>query len=123
MVTISVLLMVFFTFAASIKLFGWQEMIFQTQLKFFVKYGLNRAAMLAVGVIELLASLALATALLTGQSIWQSVGAMAILLTSLGAIYFHLRFDGFKDAIPAIVTMSLSMALLVLNRAVIIALI
>lgn len=38
------------------------------------------------------------------------------MLYSMGAIFFHLRFDTLKDAIPAIVTLSLSGDLLFGNE-------
>ena len=56
---IRVLLTVFFVFASSIKLFGWQKTIFETQLAFFRKYGLNRTVMALVGIVELSAAIAL----------------------------------------------------------------
>jgi len=36
------LLSAFFLFASSIKILGWQQFIFKTQLAMFIKYGLNR---------------------------------------------------------------------------------
>ncbi|MEH6453807.1 MAG: DoxX family protein [Psychromonas sp.] len=35
-------------------------------------------------------------------------GALVIAATSVGAIFFHLRFDTWKDAIPAMMTLVLS---------------
>lgn len=61
-----------------------------------------------VGLIELSASLLL---MFDPTLVY---GALAIALTSLGAIYFHLRFDTVKDAIPAMVTLSLSTVLFIL---------
>ncbi|MEH6584004.1 MAG: DoxX family protein [Halioglobus sp.] len=54
-VVISGLLTAFFVFASSIKILGWQKMIFETQLKFFKKYGFNRMIMAMVGFVEMLA--------------------------------------------------------------------
>ena len=112
---ISVLLMVFFMFAGSIKLLGWQKFIFETQLSFFKKYGLNRAAMFAVGIIELTAALLLLAALYWGDLQWQFIGAALIAVTSVGALGFHYRFDKWSDAVPATVTLLLALALLMLN--------
>ncbi|USD43251.1 DoxX family protein [Vibrio sp. SCSIO 43135] len=108
------LLVLFFTFASSIKIFGWQKLIFDTQLQFFVKYGLNRSIMRLVGMVEMTASILLATAFTPIDSTYLvPVGAALIALTSIGAIFFHLRFDTFKDAIPAIVTLLLSSYVLI----------
>lgn len=97
------LLSAFFLFASSIKIFGWQKMIFETQLAFFRKYGLNRAVMAFVGVVELFGALALWLPGKAGQ-----VGLLALLGTSAGAIFFHLRYDTWKDGVPAMVTLALS---------------
>ena len=113
--TISVLLVVFFMFAGSIKLTGWQKFIFETQLNFFKKYGLNRAAMFAVGIIEFTAALLLLAALYWGDLQWQSIGAALIAVTSIGALGFHYRFDKCSDAVPAAVTLLLALSLLTLN--------
>lgn len=108
------LLVLFFTFASSIKIFGWQKLIFDTQLQFFVKYGLNRNIMRLVGMVEMTASILLATSFTPIDSTYLvPVGAALIALTSIGAIFFHIRFDTFKDAIPAIVTLLLSSYVLI----------
>ncbi|WP_047049540.1 DoxX family protein [Vibrio mexicanus] len=102
---LTVILILFFTFASSIKLLGWQKYIFDTQLAFFEKYGLNRRMMGLVGVIELSASLLLILALSGSNfNLAKEMGASLILVTSIGAIFFHLRFDTWRDAVPAIVT-------------------
>lgn len=112
MVAITILLILFFLFASSIKITGWQKMIFDTQLKFFSKYGLNRSHMLAVGLIECTASVFLIASFALNQATMLALGSTGIMLTSLGAIYFHLRFDTIKDAIPAIITLIFSASLL-----------
>lgn len=112
MVVITILLILFFLFASSIKITGWQKMIFETQLEFFGKYGLNRNHMLAVGFIECTASVLLIASFALNQAAMLAMGSLGIMLTSLGAIYFHLRFDTIKDAIPAIITLILSATLL-----------
>jgi hypothetical protein len=101
--TISVLLTAFFLFASTVKIFGWPKAIFDKQLEFFIKYGLNRALMMAIGFVELFGVIGL---WLPGQL--KVLGALAILCTSAGAISFHLRFDTWKDGIPAFVTLVLS---------------
>jgi len=115
MFVITILLLLFFLFASSIKILGWQKFIFETQLTFFKKYGLNRIHMFLVGLIELSASILLMISLLFKHDEIQVLGALGISLTSLGALYFHLRFDTVKDAIPAIVTLTLSTILLIFN--------
>jgi len=108
---ISAVLMVFFLFASSIKILGWQKKIFALQLQFFESYGLNRELMFAVGVIELLG----ASLIMLQHNLLGVVGAAAIAATSLGAIGFHLKFDSWKDAIPAMLTLTLSIFLLATN--------
>lgn len=102
------LLSAFFLFASSIKILGWQKFVFETQLAMFVKYGLNRQIMALVGVVELFGALA----------IWFQggllgfMGAAALLGTSLGAIGCHLIWDTWKDAVPAMITATLSACVL-----------
>lgn len=115
MFIITILLILFFLFASSIKILGWQKFIFETQLIFFKKYGLNRRHLFLVGIVELSASLLLATSLLVKYDVLQALGALGIAFTSIGAIYFHLRFDTFKDSIPAVITLIFSTTLLAFN--------
>jgi hypothetical protein len=117
MTIITILLTLFFIFAGSIKLLGWQTFIFETQLKFFIKYGLNRSHMFYIGVIELSAAISLASATILDFEILNVLGALGISFTSIGAIFFHLRFDTVKDAIPAIITLLLSTILIMSNHA------
>ena len=119
MITITILLTIFFTFASSIKILAWQKYIFETQLSFFKKYGLNRMHMFLIGIIELVAVITLVSSLILNYEILMGFGALSLAMTSLGAIYFHLKFDTFKDAIPAIVTLLLSTILIVSNQALI----
>ena len=79
MLFIQGLLIAFFLFASSVKMFGWVKVIFEPQLTFFRRYGLNRSIMFIVGIIE-----------------------------ATGAMFFHFRFDTVKDAIPSIITLILS---------------
>jgi len=102
--TIVGLLSAFFLFASSIKIFGWQKFIFETQRVMFVKYGLNRQIMALVGFVELFG----ATTIWFQGSWIGAIGALAILGTSVGAIGCHLIWDTWRDAIPAMVTAFLS---------------
>ncbi|MCW8833006.1 MAG: DoxX family protein [Colwellia sp.] len=117
MTIITILLTFFFIFASSIKILAWQKFIFETQLIFFKKYGLNRNHMFCIGLIELSAAITLVISMIFDFEVLNGIGALGIAFTSLGAIYFHLRFDTIKDAIPAIVTLLLSTVLIVSNQA------
>lgn len=98
------LLSVFFLFASSIKILGWQKFIFETQLAMFLKYGLNRQIMALVGFAELFGAVAI-----WFQGSWLgTVGALALLGTSIGAIGCHLIWDSWKDGVPAMITGALS---------------
>ena len=100
---ITCLITLFFVFASSIKILGWQKLIFETQLQFFIKYGLNRQVMALVGIVELFGAIAIWLPGFMGIA-----GALAIFATSAGAIFCHLRFDTWKDGIPAMITLILS---------------
>jgi len=116
MTIISLVLLAFFSFASSIKLTGWQKKIFQIQLGFFKNYGLSRTHMFLTGLIESASALCLLFSVLIDNSLLNALGAIGILFTSMGAIFFHLRFDTLKDALPAIVTLFLSVALVFSNQ-------
>lgn len=108
-IAITIFLSVFFLFASSIKILAWQKFIFDTQLKFFQKYGLNRSIMFLVGMVEFSGAVLLVLPLVTGLvPLWSTLGALLITGTSVGAIFFHFRFDTWKDALPAILTLVLS---------------
>lgn len=100
---ICVFLTAFFLFASSIKILGLPKEIFNKQLGFFHNYGLNRPLMALIGFVELFGAIAL---WLPGRL--SLLGALAIACTSAGAIFFHLRFDTWKDGIPATITLLLS---------------
>lgn len=94
------LLSAFFLFASSIKIFGWQAFIFETQLAMFIKYGLNRQIMALVGAAELFGAIAI-----WFQGSWiGTLGALALLGTSVGAIGCHLIWDTWKEGVPAMIT-------------------
>jgi hypothetical protein len=103
----SFMLTIFFLFASSIKILGWQKKIFNLQLEFFKKYGLNRQIMAAVGFVELFGALVIWLPGLPGIA-----GTLALAATSVGAIFFHIRFDTWKDAVPAMITLTLSAGVL-----------
>ncbi|MBO9453042.1 DoxX family protein [Tropicibacter sp. R16_0] len=94
------LLSAFFLFASSIKMFGWQKKVFEIQLDMFKSYGLNRQIMFLVGCAELFGAIAI-----WFQGSWVGpLGALALLGTSIGAIFCHLFFDTWKQGVPAMVT-------------------
>ncbi|OBT31061.1 DoxX family protein [Vibrio splendidus] len=103
---ISILMVMFFVLASSIKTLGWQKKVFEIQLGFFKSYGLNRMVMFLVGLVELTGA-ALLILTLSGVSSEQTqlMGGAILGATSIGALYFHLRFDTWKDGIPAMVTL------------------
>lgn len=101
------LLSAFFLFASSIKILGWQKLIFETQLAMFKKYGLNRQIMMLTGLAELFGAI---TIWLHGSWI-ATLGALTLLATSIGAIICHLIWDTWKEGVPAMVTATLSAGL------------
>ena len=114
-IIIIVLLSLFFLFASSIKILGWQKAIFELQLAMFIKYGLNRQIMALTGFIELFGALAIWL-----QGSWLGAfGALALLGTSTGAVFCHLYFDTWKEGVPAMITGTLSAFIVWTNRALI----
>ena len=112
MLIIQGVLIAFFLFASSIKILGWIKVIYEPQLAFFHKYGLNRSSMLAVGVVEATGAIGMLAGLISGELLLSALGAGLITLTSVGAMYFHFKFDTWKEAIPSILTFLLSLPLL-----------
>lgn len=103
---VSVLLVVFFLLASSIKTIAWQKKVFEIQLGFFKSYGLNRMIMFFVGLVELTGAALLILALCDiSPEQTQLMGGAILGATSIGAFYFHLRFDTWKDGIPAMITL------------------
>ncbi|MEZ8019611.1 DoxX family protein [Vibrio splendidus] len=103
---ISILMVMFFVLASSIKTLGWQKKVFEIQLGFFKSYGLNRMVMLLVGLVEFTGAALLILALYgVSSEHTQLMGGAILGATSIGALYFHLRFDTWKDGIPAMVTL------------------
>ncbi|MEZ8807048.1 DoxX family protein [Vibrio atlanticus] len=103
---VSVLLVVFFLLASSIKTIAWQKKVFEIQLGFFKSYGLNRMIMCLVGLVELTGAALLILALCDiSPEQTQLMGGAILGATSIGALYFHLRFDTWKDGIPAMITL------------------
>jgi hypothetical protein len=122
MTIITTVLFVFFLFASSIKVLGWQPFIFNTQLAFFKKYGLTRTHMYLVGLIEMAAAILLLASLILKLDLLTVLGALGIVFTSIGALYFHFRYDTFKDAVPALITVVLSGMILIKHYGLIVSL-
>jgi hypothetical protein len=119
LIIITTLLSLFFLFASSIKILGWQKAIFKPQLAMFIKYGLNRQVMALTGFAELIGAIAI-----WFQSSWIGpLGALTLLGTSVGAIFCHLVWDTWKDGVPAMITGMLSAYVAWVNRSSLLALI
>jgi hypothetical protein len=108
-----VLLTTFFVFASSIKVSGWQKTIFDTQLAMFKSYGMNRKIMFVVGLVEMFGAVVIWSKL----SVLVPIGALALVVISIGAIACHLLFDSWKDGIPAMITFTFAAILAWTNRA------
>ncbi|WP_028109626.1 DoxX family protein [Ferrimonas futtsuensis] len=103
MVLVKSILTLFFLLAGSVKLTGWLRPVFTVQLDYFRSYGLSRFIMALVGLAEMGGAAAL----------WLTpgLGALLLALVSLGALACHLRFDTWKEGVPAMVTLTLSLLL------------
>lgn len=103
-IVITGFLSLFFLFASSIKILGWHQTLFETQLDMFIRYGLNRQIMAATGFAELFGAI-----VIWFQGSWiGTLGALALLGTSVGAIGCHLIWDSWKAGVPAMITGALS---------------
>jgi hypothetical protein len=98
------ILSVFFICASAVEILGWQKLVFNTQLKIFKSYALDRKIIQGVGFVELFAAIAI----LFQNNAAGFIGAIVLVVSSIGAIYFHLKFDGVKLAIPSFITLILS---------------
>ncbi|WP_375753608.1 DoxX family protein [Vibrio sp. HN007] len=108
--TMTGLLSAFFLFASSIKILGWQKMIFETQMNYMHSYGFNRQILFVIGLMECFGAIAIwFYGTLVGL-----LGVLALLGPSLGAIFFHLRYDTPKEGAAAMVTATLSALVLYL---------
>ena len=110
------ILSVMFLFFSSIKIFGWHKEIFTIQMEFMKKYGISRLLYGLIGVIEFSSALII----IFQGSIFGLLGAMGIAFTSTGAIFFHARFDTFKDMVPALITLTLSLTIIFQNQQLIV---
>lgn len=104
-----VLLGLFFLVEGSLKIFGWNPQMMETQLEYLRGYGLGRDAYFVIGLIELLGAL----------SIWwhkrhwiAGFGAACMLIPSIGAIIMHNVHDSFQESIAAIIAATLSLIVL-----------
>jgi len=110
------ILSIMFLFFSSIKILGWHKTIFEIQMEFMKKYGISRLLYGLIGVIEFISSLMI----IFQGSILGLLGAIGIAFTSIGAIFFHARYDTFKDMIPALITLTLSSIIIIKNQQLII---
>tara|TARA_Y100001960_G_scaffold330207_1_gene423589 strand:- start:650 stop:886 length:237 start_codon:yes stop_codon:yes gene_type:complete len=65
--------------------------------------------MFLVGMIEATGEILMLIGLLSANNLLSAIGASFIVFTSVGAMFFHFRFDTWKDAIPSIATLLLSL--------------
>lgn len=100
MTIITCVLFLFFLFASSIKVLGWQPFIFNTQLAFFKKYGLTRTHMYLVGLIEMAAAILLVASLILKLDLLMVLGALGIAFTSIGALFFTFDMTRLKMQYP-----------------------
>lgn len=109
---LAVLLGFFFPVTGLSKILGQPEKMFKEQKKlYFDKYGIDRKGIRSIGFAELMG----------GLSVWFWVayptvartGASALLLITLGAIFFHYVYDEKPAAQPAITMCVLTIAFLV----------
>ena len=108
----AILLSLMFLFFSSIKIFAWQEAIFETQMEMIISYGLNREIFAMIGVIEMFGAIAI----LWNRRHWiAALGAFAILFTSTGAIGVHTFFDHGQNIVPSLITFTLSLAVFLHN--------
>lgn len=110
-------LTILFLFFGSIKVFAWQKTIFDIQMIFMHRFGINRQVYGLIGVLELISAF-----LLPFQgNIYGQLGACGILFTSLGAVFFHFKFkDHIADMLPAIITLVISVIIIFLNKDILI---
>ncbi|MFK7801201.1 MAG: DoxX family protein [Anaerolineae bacterium] len=110
--TLAVLLGFFFPVTGMAKILGQPKKLFKEQKKlYFDKYGIDRKGIRSIGFAELMA----------GLSVWFWVpypmvartGAVALVLITAGAIFFHYVYDEEPAAQPAILMCILSIAFLV----------
>ena len=106
-------LIVFFTFGCCVKLLSVPDKILKFQMEFFEVYGLTRLHMYLIGLTELLGIIAMFYSLVAGNPLLAVVGAGAIFITSLGALYFHFRYDEAKHAVPAVLTFLMSSLIMI----------
>ncbi|MCD9524830.1 DoxX family protein, partial [Photobacterium carnosum] len=79
MLFIQGLLIAFFLFASSVKMFGWVKVIFEPQLTFFRRYGLNRSIMFIVGIIEATGAIMLLIGMIMVSPLISTIGATFII--------------------------------------------
>ena len=107
------LLPVFFLFASSIKLLVWPKLIFDAQRAMFDTYCRNRPIPALVGGVGLVGAIAIWV-----QTSWLgTMGALAILAASAGAIGYHPIWGTWKDGVPAGIAATLSAFVICTGRA------
>ncbi|MDU8928838.1 DoxX family protein [Alisedimentitalea sp. MJ-SS2] len=98
------ILSAFFLFAAFLKITGKPEKVFEIQMEMIESYGVSRGQFRLIGIVE---GIGAVLVWFTG-SVLGPIGAGMLSATSLGAIFFHLKFDTWKQGVPAMITFVLS---------------
>ena len=104
---VALIITVFFLYVGTVKVFGWPnaEMLAGQTRFFFDPYGLTRQMVVMIGVAEIFGGLTVSL----HRVHWIGLLGAAILLTvSIGALFFHLRYDTFQTGMAAFRTMTLS---------------
>ena len=97
---------VFFLFVGTVKLTGVPQGMFDNQMsQYFIPFGLNRPIVFLIGLAEVSGAIAI----WFHRSHWIGLaGAATLVVVTSGALFFHLRFDTFREGVPALVMLLLS---------------
>lgn len=104
---VALILTAFFLYIGTVKVFGWPnaEMLAGQTRFFFDRYGLTRQMVVMIGVAEIFGGLTVSLHRIRWIGL---LGAAVLLTVSIGALFFHLRYDTFQTGMAAFRTMTLS---------------
>lgn len=110
---LAIIIAFFFLMVGVVKILGTPKKLFKEQKKkFFDNYGIDRRGIRSIGIAEALAGISL---LFWTVNIRIAIaGAVALIIVTLGAIYFHYVFDEKPEPQAAITMCVLSAAYLAL---------
>ncbi len=114
---LTVLVALAFIFFSIVKIAGVPTAIFKEQKeKYFDNYGISRNGMRGIGLLEMLGAILILVGLMQGMTQFGQAGHALLMVVTIGAMYFHNRYDSLtKDGLPAIIQFVLNAALLVLT--------